>query len=104
MTEYDYERLCKNAAYAFKLPKLAFCESTKWFELMYGPYCIALCYKKTNIKNKFERMVKIAIDRLSSLKKNISYFLDKDLQNCSLNCEEALIRLDLNIDIWTFEM
>lgn len=99
MTEYDYKRLCKNAAYAFKLPKLAFYESSEWLELSYGHYCIALFYKKINIKNKFERIVKNAIDHLSSLKKNNSYFLDKDLQNCSLNCEEALIRLDLNIGI-----
>ena len=99
MIEKDYERLCRNAAYAFKLPNLAFYETSEWLELSYGHYCIALCYKKMKIKNKFEHMIKNAIDRLSNIKKNNSYFLDKDLQNCSFNCEEALIRLDLNIGI-----
>ncbi len=99
MTEYDYERLCKNAAYAFKLPNLAFYETSEWLELSYGQYCIALYKKQSNISNKFEYIVKNAINHLNTLKKDRSYALDKDLQNCSFNCEEALIRLDLNIGI-----
>ena len=92
LPEHDCERICKNIAFAFQDPNLAYYETVDWIEVAHGYVCIAL--NKNNLDNphRFSQLLHRTVYKLKKIGKKIGA---KQMPN---SIEQVLINLDLHVN------